>query len=280
MDRTKLLPIGQFAQATGLTITALRHYDASAVLAPDRTDPVSGYRYYRRDQVETGQLVSGLRQLGLPIDQIREVLEHRSAGRDFAVELWAHIEAAQQRVDKQRMVLRQLLTRSTEGDLMSHRVTVRRARPVHALTYRAEIDSAGFDQFVRTAFQSLYTVAGAAPLAFNAPAFLRYHGRLTDEGTTLVEACLPFRADAAQPGDLPEPMYVLDVAETMFAGVVLQGAESGYPQILAAYDAVADWIAAHGFDFAGPAYETYQQWCGEQGHADNTLEIGWPIDGA
>ncbi|MGW2992672.1 MerR family DNA-binding transcriptional regulator, partial [Streptomyces sp. NPDC001193] len=38
---TNLLPIGQFAQASGLTITALRHYDASGVLPPARVDPES-----------------------------------------------------------------------------------------------------------------------------------------------------------------------------------------------------------------------------------------------
>ncbi|WP_441246771.1 MerR family transcriptional regulator [Kitasatospora sp. McL0602] len=279
MRRTDLLPIGQFAQASGLTITALRHYDASGVLTPARTDPVSGYRYYRHDQVAVARLIRGLRELGLPIEHVRELLERRAAGLDLAGELWAHVDAAQRRVDGQRTVLRHLLSSPTEGAEMSHRVTVRQARPIHALAYRAEIDTAGADEFMRTGFQSLYTVAGAAPLTLNAPAFVRYHGRVSDEGPTRVEACLPFRADAAQPADLPEQMYVLDVAETTFAGIVTEGAESAYPQLFTAYDAVADWIAAHGFGFAGPAYEIYHRWCGEQGHPDNRLEIGWPVDG-
>ena len=45
-----LLPIGQFARLTGLTIGALRHYDELDVLRPADVDRFSGYRRYRRDQ--------------------------------------------------------------------------------------------------------------------------------------------------------------------------------------------------------------------------------------
>lgn len=103
---------------------------------------------------------------------------------------------------------------------------------------------------------------------------------MTADTLTTVEACLPFWAKAAQPVDLPEGVEVLEVPETMFAGIILEGAETGYPQILSGYDTVADWIVAHGFAFAGPAYEIYRRWCGTFGHPDNRLEVGWPIDEA
>jgi DNA-binding transcriptional MerR regulator len=39
VDTKDLLPIGQFAQATGLTVTTLRHYDTTGVLPPDTPAP-------------------------------------------------------------------------------------------------------------------------------------------------------------------------------------------------------------------------------------------------
>ncbi|MFE0703020.1 MerR family transcriptional regulator [Streptomyces sp. NPDC058872] len=79
MDRGKLLPIGRLSQAGGLSVTALRHYGASGVLVPAFVDPASGYRYFRRDQVRTAQLIRALRRLDMPVEEVRR-LHRRWAG--------------------------------------------------------------------------------------------------------------------------------------------------------------------------------------------------------
>ena len=48
---TELLTIGDFSRMTFLTVKALRHYHDVGLLEPARTDPSSGYRYYRPEQV-------------------------------------------------------------------------------------------------------------------------------------------------------------------------------------------------------------------------------------
>jgi DNA-binding transcriptional MerR regulator len=54
-----LLSIGRFARLTGLSIGALRHYDEVGLLRPARTDPDSGYRLYREDQLRRRGRSSG-----------------------------------------------------------------------------------------------------------------------------------------------------------------------------------------------------------------------------
>ncbi|WP_253803952.1 GyrI-like domain-containing protein [Kitasatospora paracochleata] len=130
---------------------------------------------------------------------------------------------------------------------------------------------------MRSSYQAMYTVAGRDLLTFTGPAFCRLHGPVTQEDASPVEACLPFAAAAAQPGDLPDGMVVLDLPGTLYASTVVDGAAAAFPDILAAYDAVASWITTHAFDFAGPVHEIYRRWCGEPGHPDNRLEIAWPI---
>ena len=66
-----LLVIGRFARLTGLTVGALRHYDELDVLRPASVDPITGYRSYRRDQVETARTIVRLRDLEVPLDTIR-----------------------------------------------------------------------------------------------------------------------------------------------------------------------------------------------------------------
>ena len=69
-----LLPIGRFARLAGLSVGALRHYDELDLLRPADVDRFTGYRRYRRDQLETARTIARLRDLEMPIDEIRELL--------------------------------------------------------------------------------------------------------------------------------------------------------------------------------------------------------------
>lgn len=70
----ELVPIGRFARLSGLSVGALRHYDELDLLRPADTDRWTGYRRYRRDQLETAQTIARLRELEVPLDEIRTVL--------------------------------------------------------------------------------------------------------------------------------------------------------------------------------------------------------------
>ena len=62
-----LMTIGAFAERTRLSAKALRLYDRLGLLPPARTDPVTGYRFYREDQVDGARLVALLRRLRLDL---------------------------------------------------------------------------------------------------------------------------------------------------------------------------------------------------------------------
>ena len=69
-----LLSIGRFARLAGLSVGALRHYDELDLLRPADIDRFTGYRRYRRGQLELARTIARLRDLELPLDEIREVL--------------------------------------------------------------------------------------------------------------------------------------------------------------------------------------------------------------
>ena len=70
----ELLSIGRFARLAGLSVGALRHYDELDLLRPAHVDDGTGYRRYRRNQLETARTIARLRELELPLDEIRAVL--------------------------------------------------------------------------------------------------------------------------------------------------------------------------------------------------------------
>ncbi len=69
------MPIGSFAQRSGLTASALRFYADSGLLPPAATDEVSGYRYYSPDQVERAVTLRRLRAIDMPLAAVETVLD-------------------------------------------------------------------------------------------------------------------------------------------------------------------------------------------------------------
>lgn len=63
----------QFAGLAGVTVRALHHYDRLGLLRPRRTD--SGYRQYQSRDLERLEQIVALKFLGLPLKEIRVLLE-------------------------------------------------------------------------------------------------------------------------------------------------------------------------------------------------------------
>ncbi|AWO84451.1 MerR family DNA-binding transcriptional regulator [Gordonia terrae] len=74
-EHGELVPIGAFAQRTGLTASALRFYADSAVLTPASIDASTGYRLYSTAQETRAITLRRLREIGMSLADIRTVLD-------------------------------------------------------------------------------------------------------------------------------------------------------------------------------------------------------------
>ena len=61
-----MLKIGTFSKLSRLSIRMLRRYDELGLLQPVHTDPFTGYRYYREEQLTTAGRIAALRDMGCP----------------------------------------------------------------------------------------------------------------------------------------------------------------------------------------------------------------------
>lgn len=75
MPNSELMPIGVFAQRSGLTSSALRFYADSGLLPPAEVDPVSGYRHYGADQMARATALRRLREIAMPLAEVGTVLD-------------------------------------------------------------------------------------------------------------------------------------------------------------------------------------------------------------
>ncbi|SIM56362.1 MerR family transcriptional regulator [Micromonospora cremea] len=72
-----MFSIGDFAALGRVSVRMLRHYDAIGLLRPAATDPVSGYRYYRADQLRRLNRIIALKDLGLTLAQVADILDNK-----------------------------------------------------------------------------------------------------------------------------------------------------------------------------------------------------------
>lgn len=109
--------INEVARAAGVTSRTLRHYDHIGLLEPAFTAP-NGYRYYEQPQILRLQRIILLRQLGLKLEVIGEILDNQ---RDQVQALQTHIEDLRQQrelLDRQISALRTTIeTIDTKGTL-------------------------------------------------------------------------------------------------------------------------------------------------------------------
>ena len=89
-----LLSIGEFAKASRLSPKALRLYDELGLLDPARVDDDSGYRYYSVSQLDRARLIAALRQLQIPLAEIKSIVDlEPEAVADRITQHWNATEA-------------------------------------------------------------------------------------------------------------------------------------------------------------------------------------------
>ncbi len=160
--------IGELADATGITVRTLHYYEEIGLLSPaDRT--AAGHRLYGADEVERLYRICMLRQLGLPLDGVRNTLD--GPADELASTISAHLADVDRRVDEQNRLRARLArlgaTLDAGADPTTDLLTVLEdmsmldsnlAKPIGVLVYRD----------LQSAFDHLTRVFGLGPGEFTA----------------------------------------------------------------------------------------------------------------
>jgi DNA-binding transcriptional MerR regulator len=191
--------IGEFARLSRLSPRALRLYDGTGVLEPARV-AATGARYYSRGQLERAGLVSALRQVGIPLSEIRSALAAEGELRaERIAEFWAEAEA--EHAARRRLVgslIERLRGNEASAGSMAYAVSTRALPDRSVLAQTRDIlveeQTAVREEFVRT-FQD----AGVAPLpgAAGAP-YVVYYGDVTADSDGPIEWCWPVAKSRAE----------------------------------------------------------------------------------
>ncbi|MFF3330497.1 MerR family transcriptional regulator [Streptomyces sp. NPDC002888] len=278
-----LLTIGAFAARARLSAKALRLYDRLGLLTPAHVDEASGYRYYRAGQVERARMVALLRQLDMPLARIAEVVE-AADGTEAADRLTAYWADVETRVAGQRTLAEYLRGRLSGRSSEMYGKFVVETVDVPARVVITETRHTLADELPAWIGASLDRLEEAARECggTSAPPFVVYHSEVSMESDGPAEACVPVADEAAarawveRRGRGRETKVRVEPARRL-AYTRITKAQVAHPQILAAFEAVEEWMKAEGLTGDGPCREVYFADWDAAGSEDPVCDVAFPV---
>jgi DNA-binding transcriptional MerR regulator len=273
VTENRLLRIGEFARASWLSIKALRAYHEMGLLVPAEVDPHTGYRSYSGAQLIDAAIIRRLRQMDVPLESVRAVLDARDPAVTQKV-LAEHAALLEGRLADLRRTIDDLYL-AVDSPGRHTPVYPRHEQQRIALTYGGVVREDEFEAFLARSRALLFDAATASGTVV-AGSFGGSYPPPRDDDSQDVLAFLPvesavllpaaFRSAGVQVSDLP----ATDVAVLIHSG--------GYETLEDSYRTLGEWVAVNATPADLPVRELYVV-----GEADTDLpeeyrtEICWPI---
>jgi len=265
-----LLSIGRFSLACRLSVRTLRRYDADALLVPALVDPVTGRRYYSPAQVGEARLIRLLRDLDLPLEEVRGILAERDPAA-IRLGLAAHRDRLARQLAHQQAVLADLDDLLSDPQPVAVPQVTRRVLPEQIVVFartRTTLTALPevFPATLRRVEQALRAQTGRR----TGPALAIYHGEEFDPQALDLEVAVPVAGWLRAGHDAGvRTLPAVDAVTTVHAGP--------YGGIGNAYAALAQGAAERGHDLGPGPRETYLVGPDRSGPAGWRTEVAWPL---
>ncbi|HUN31258.1 MAG TPA: MerR family transcriptional regulator [Trebonia sp.] len=242
------MSIGEFARRSRLSPKALRLYEGLGLLSPARVDELSGYRYYEEDQLGHARLIATLRQVGVPLSTVQELLALDPA--EMAEHVRAFWREAEIRHAGQRELVTALADRLTGRSTVMYEVATREMPQRSLLCLKRNVNESGawalgkeFVALVRD--QRLPRIEGR-----EGAVFCIYWGLVSADSDGPIEWCKPV-PDAEAEGlaaQFPELTLRVEPAHREAYVNLGPGGQTSPAQWQLADESLRNWADAQGLD--------------------------------
>jgi effector-binding domain-containing protein len=245
-----MIKIGDFSRLSRIAVKTLRYYADLGLLRPAAVDRFTGYRYYSASQLADLHRILALKDLGLSLDEIGQLLAQgvpadqlRGMLRLRQAEAAGQAREAQARLARIEARLRAI---EQEHTMPNYEVALKHVEPLTLAGLRATLPAYSAIQPLYDELFSHLTAQGAPMLGVLA----LYHDTEFRERDVDAEAAIA--TVPGTPGSERIRVYTLPAAEV--ASAVHTGPYDGVHQ---AYTAILHWVAANGYQITGPNRELY-----------------------
>lgn len=243
-----MLRIGEFSTICQVSAKTLHHYDKIGLLAPAEVDHVTGYRYYRPEQIDTMNYIQRLKRYGFSLEEIQRLLAI-SDNKELSAALRQQKNKLKQEQQELAMILNELQTHISiferTGDIMtyqkSYSIEIKDSPSMNALTNRAMMGVDEFGKYYGTLFERV-PKEHVTPTGLNGA---RYYDKEFNHESSDVEVFIGIK----EKGKADTVMEPCKCAMTVHHG--------GYSTLSEAYGAIVSWIMENGYEFAGAPFDLY-----------------------
>lgn len=268
-----MLKIGEFSKLSRVSVRMLHHYDEVGLLAPSEVDPMTGYRYYSERQLIAAGRIAALRALGFGLSETRELLriydDHAALDAHLAAQR-ARLEALAAGTAQKLRLLDTARERLRKEADMNYNVTIRTLPERYAACVRMTIPCYEAEG---TVWDVLCRETDRMSLVPDDPCYcsVTFLDEEYKERDVLIEASKTVR------GRYPDTEHVRfrTLPPVTYAGCVYRGS---YAQVGDVIAAVAAWVAANGYESAGPMFNIYHVSPHETQNPDEFVtEVCFPV---
>ena len=263
------LTVGDFARITHLSVRTLRHYHEVGLLEPATVNPGTGYRYYSTAQVPTAQVIRRLRDLEMPVSQVKEVLDAPDAPARNAL-IAAHLGRLEAELAQTRAAvesLRQLLQPPRNAPVIEHRSVP----AVRAAGIMAAVSHPDILPWWQGALGELHATVRAQGLHATGPSGGVFASELFQQDSGEATVFIPVAGSVRAIGRVtPVVVPAAELAIISHHGS-LSDADLSYATL-------GSYATRHEISIDGPLREYYVRGAADTpDEAEWRTEIGWPI---
>jgi DNA-binding transcriptional MerR regulator len=240
----------------------LRHYDQLGLIKPGLTDRFTGYRYYTLDQLPRLHRILALKGLGIPLEQIADLLKHEgdiSADRLRGMllmrqaELTEDLTARQWQLTEVKARLQQI---EEEGHPTPYEVLIKTVPAQTVASVRATVPTiAEMGFFCKSLYAELYASLKRNRIEPLPTEVTLYHAEEFIETDIDVEAAVPVDSSHLGKPVSDGSFSISELAPSdLTAALIYQGP---FEEVTGAILALLKYIAQHNHRPAGPLRELH-----------------------
>jgi DNA-binding transcriptional MerR regulator/effector-binding domain-containing protein len=249
MEKSLKLKIGEFARLGQVTVQTLRYYADLDLLRPGEVDPFTGYRYYRLDQLPTLHRILALKDLGLPLDQVKRMVRDNITPEEMRRILTLKQDEirtqVQNNLDQLERINMRLQTLEHQTRPTDYEINIKHVEAFPVASVAGEVPDY---RDVTPLWIELGKRIQTEALEVIPPYLTLCHGT---EPKIKLEVCSPLAGTL--PASSTGLIHTLPEVNTM----VFTTHRGSYNGLIDGYTALWQWVNDHGFAMAGPDREIY-----------------------
>lgn len=271
--------IGEFSKIAQVPASVLRYYNDIDLFVPVQSDRDTGYRYYSVEQLSQLNRILALKELGLALDQIKQLIKEEVSAEEIRGMLSLRKAQIEQTLQAEAVRLRAVESRLQQlekhGGFQDDDVVLKALSAQPFLSLRCQCQ--GLAQTLALIGQ----INTAVAKQISAKALGRFmaviHGELYEDSDWDLEFgfCLSQSLNSVVSLDNGLAMTVRELAPVELAATAVRygGPENGH----LSYSAIGTWAERHQYELVGPGREVFIVPPTPGHEAEMVVEIQFPV---